>query len=169
MPSKYLPEISATELQHAREKEDNDAYYDLLAQPLHQELYKRQDFNFLDDLSEGQKLLLSFDYIREQVLQGGFIQMIQNGYVGLVPQMPAWLTEIGDTEMAKLLDDALKVYVLNHELMNKKTTVEEFALLYQELKEFEELDERFMNLHILTRNMILDYATKHIDEFALLR
>jgi hypothetical protein len=165
MKSKYLPEITAAELKTARESDDKEVYFDLLAQPLHQELYNREDFNFLDDLSDGQQLLLSYDYVREQVMQGGFIQLIQNGYIHLLPQMPGWLNEIGDVEMSLLLDDVLKVYVLNHELLDKKTTVEEFALLYQELKEFEILDERFYNLNDNTRDLILNYATKHIEDF----
>ena len=168
MESKYLPQIPAAALTAARENDDKEAYFDLLAQPLHEELYNRQDFNFLDELSEGQQLLLSYDYVREQVLQGGFIQLIQNGYVHLLPQMPGWLNEIGDVEMSKLLDDVLKVYVLNHELLDKKTTVEEFALLYNELKEFELIDEQFHTLHDKTRDLILNYATKHIEDFVKL-
>lgn len=165
MESKYLPEITAEELKTARESDDKEVYFDLLAQPLHQELYNREDFNFLDDLSHGQQLLLSYDYVREQVMQGGFIQLIQNGYIHLLPQMPGWLNEVGDVEMSQLLDDVLKVYVLNHELLDKKTTVEEFAMLYQELKEFEILDERFYNLNDNTRDLILNYASKHIEDF----
>lgn len=165
MERKYLPEITAAELKTARESDDKEVYFDLLAQPLHQELYNREDFNFLDELTDGQQLLLSYDYVREQVMQGGFIQLIQNGYIHLLPQMPGWLNEIGDVEMSLLLDDVLKVYVLNHELLDKKTTVEEFALLYQELKEFEILDERFYNLNDNTRDLILNYASKHIEDF----
>jgi len=51
--------------------------------------------------------------------------------------MPGWLEDIGIKEMAKVIDDVLKVYVLNRELLDKKTTVEEFAQLYNELGEFE--------------------------------
>jgi hypothetical protein len=84
MTSNYLPEIKKADWERLKDGEDREAYFDLLAQPLHEELFRRKDFVFLDDLSEGQQLLLSFDYMRQQVMQGGFIQLLQNGYIGLL-------------------------------------------------------------------------------------
>jgi hypothetical protein len=162
--SRFLPQINHELIEKVR---PNDAaFYDLLVQPLHEELYRRQDFNFLDDLSMGQQLLLSFDYVWMQVMQGGFIQLIQNGYIALLPSMPEWLYNIDDPEMAKLIDDVLKVYVLNRELLDRETTVQEFAALYDELKEFEILDEKFREIHTATMQKIMQYAGNHIFEFA---
>jgi hypothetical protein len=166
MTSKYLPEIDRADLEKAKNSDDHEVYFDLLVQPLHEELYKRRDFTFLDELSEAQQLLISYDYVRQQVLQGGFIQFIENGYIGLLPSMPDWLMAIGDHEMAKVIDDVLKVYVLNREMLDRKTTVEEFAKLYEELKEFEIIDERFHKLNDATISKILQYASAHINEFA---
>lgn len=168
MASNYLPEIDSEKLELAKASGDKDAFFDMLAQPLHEELYRRQDFNFLDDLSEGQQLLLSYDYVQAQVFQGGFIQLIQNGYIGLLPPMPGWLNVIGDPQMAQVIDDVLKVYVLNREMLDLKTTVEEFAKLYDELKEFEIIDDRFRELSPGTIDKILAYATNHMEEFAKL-
>ncbi len=167
MAGKFKPEITAAELKEKQQAGKEHEYYELLVEPLHEELYRRKDFSFLDELTEGQQLLLSYDYIRMQVMQGGFIQLIQNGYVGLLPPMPNWLFAINANDMAKLIDDVLKVYVLNHEMLEKETTVEEFAALYEELKEFEILDERFAQLNEATMNKILAFATKHITEFAI--
>ena len=168
MKSLYLPEIPTEAFEHALASEDKGELYDLLVQPLHEELYRRQDFTVLDDLSEGQQLMLTYDYVQMQVMQGGFIQLIQNGYIGLLPQLPGWLQALGDMEMAQIIDDVLKVYVLNREMLDKKTTVEEFAQLYNEFKEFEALDERFRELNSKTNNDIVKYASTHIEEFAKL-
>lgn len=165
MNSKYLPEIPAAVLKQTQGSEDYLQYYDLLTEPLHEELYKRQDFNFLDELSPGQQMLLSYDYVQMQVNQGGFIQLIQNGYVSLLADLPDWLMKLGVPDMAGVIDNALKVYVLNRELLDKEATVEEFALLYEELKEFEMLDTKFTELDETTRRAFLTYATTHIDEF----
>ena len=168
MSSKYLPRIQAKEY---NEKQGSDRIFDLyelLSAPLHEELYVRQDFNFLDELSEGQQLLISYDYVRMQVQQGGFIQLIQNGYIGLLPDMPGWLNMIGATNMAQVIDDALKVYVLNRELLDKQTTVEEFAKLYEELKEFEIIDDRFRRADEETVEKIVAYIKEHIEVFAIL-
>ncbi len=168
MASGFLPQIHTEELEKVKKSGNVYEYFDLLTQPLHQELYKRQTFDFLDELSEGQQLLLSYDYVQNQVLQGGFIQFIENGYIGLLPDMPAWLTNIGAVKMAKVIDDVLKVYVLNKETFDKATTVEEFVKLYAELKEFEILDEEFNELNEITIGLMIKDAEKHMKDFAQL-
>lgn len=165
MSSKFLPTIEASVLQPAMESRDDEPLYELLVTPLQEELYKRQDFNFLDELNDVQQLLLSYDYVRNQVLQGGFIQLIQNRYVGLLPDMPRWLNDVGAIEMAMLIDDVLKAYVQHHQLLDKETTPEEFARLYNELKEFESLDVRFTQLDKPAIAIIMRYARLHIKEF----
>jgi hypothetical protein len=169
MKTKFLPEINRKELDEAVAAKDYQAVFDLFVQPLHEEMYKRQDFTFMDELSEGQQLLLSYDYVRMQVMQGGFIQFIQNGYVGLLLNMPEWLTGMGAHEMSKVLDDVLKVYVLNRELLDKQTTVEEFALLYEELKEFEQLDETFKELDAATTELMAFNAMQYTEQFAVIK
>lgn len=164
MTSLFLPEVKTEDLEAARLAGDESVLWDLFTQPLHEELYKRQDFNFLDDLSEAQQLILSYDYVEMQVLQGGFIQLIQNGYIGLLPTMPGWLDVVGCHDMAKVIDDVLKVYVLNREALDRKTTVEEFAQLYSEFQEFELLDETFHKLHAGTMKTLLQYALHHLEE-----
>ncbi len=165
MKSSFLPSISDKDIENAQAKGDN-ALYDLFTEPLHKEIYARNTFDFLDELSGGQQLFVSYDYVRSQVGQGGFIQFIQNGYIGLVPTVIEQLYEIGINDMAKVLDDVLKVYVLNRDFLNRPTTVEEFAKLYEEFKEFEEIDERFTALNEQTIKLMLQYALTHKEEFA---
>ncbi|MCW3122042.1 MAG: hypothetical protein JWQ38_1534 [Flavipsychrobacter sp.] len=165
MKSEYLPPVSAQAIKSAKASGNDEEMYDALVQPLHEELYRRRTFEFIDSLSDGQQLLLAYDYMRMQVGQGGFIQFIQNGYVGLLPSMIEQLYALNLPAMARILDDVLKVYVLNRDLLNKKTTVEEFAKLYDELKEFEEIDERFSKLNPDTIKQMLAYAYAHLEEF----
>lgn len=166
MSSGFKPELDKEQLQKVQQSDDLNAYYTLLCEPLHEELYRRQDFAFLQELTEPQQLLICYDYVQNQVLQGGFIQLLQNGYVGLLPEMPRWLTTLGEEPMAKLIDDVLKEYVLNSETLQKETTVEEFALIYDELPQFGDLDDRFKKLNEPTVKGMLEFATHHIEEFA---
>ena len=165
MNSNFLPAIDIDKIKNAHAAGNYNELYDLLALPLHEELYRRKTFDFLDDLSDGQQLLLTYDYVRTQVGQGGFIQFIENGYVGLLPAMIEQLNRAGDNEMAKVMDDVLKVFVLNKELLSKVKTVQEFAQLYDELREFEIIDARFEKLNAPTIKLMLDYAMAHLEEF----
>ncbi len=165
MNSNFLPKVSIDAINEASGSGDYDVLYDLLTQPLHEELYQRKTFDFLDDLSDGQQLLIAFDYVRMQVGQGGFIQFIENGYIGLLPSMIEQLVNLDAKDMAKVLDDVLKVYVLNREMLIQPRTVEEFARLYDELIEFEEIEERYNKFKVSTEKMMLDYAVGHLGEF----
>lgn len=165
MTSKFLPHIDKAKYDAAKSAGDTQALFDLLCQPIHEELYKVQDFNFVDELSKGQQIMVTYDYIRVQVKQGGFIQLIQNGYVILLAQMPEWLTSIGANDMAEVMDDVLKVYVLNREVLDKEYSVEDFAKLYDELREFEDIDNRFEQYDMDTIEHILNYADGHLEEF----
>lgn len=168
MADKFLPIVPLALLKEVQSSGNLNEYYDLLCQPLHEELYRRQDFSFFDELNEVQQMLICYDYIQNHALQGGFIQLIQNGYVNMLAPMPGWLTMIGDKQMAQLMDDALKAYVENRDLLDKETTVEEFAALYNQVPVFHALDKQFENLHPHTLTLILDYATIHIQEFVQL-
>jgi hypothetical protein len=130
--------------------------FELLAEPLHKALYEAQDFAILDQMSEEERLILSFDYIQTQALAGGFIQLIQNGYVSLlVPAIEGLQQLQPESGMISLLDDVLRVYVLNREALDRDTSVEEFGKLYEEFKEFESLDERFTTMQPATIEAIV--------------
>ncbi len=165
MNSNFLPVFDREAIKKAHSEGKYDDVYELLVEPLHVELYNRQNFDFIDELSPGQQLILAYDYLRTQVMQGGFIQFIQNGYVGLLPSIIEQLYMISADDMALVLDDVLKVYVLNRELLNRPTSVEEFAKLYDEFKEFEIIDKRYYQLNLPTEKLMLDYAASHLEEF----
>jgi len=165
MASNFLPLVSIDAINNAIATGNDEVLYDLLVEPLHDELYRRQTFELLDDLTWGQQLLLAYDYLHMQAGQGGFIQFLHNGYVGLLPSMIEQLYKLGANDMAKVLDDALKVYVLNRDLLEGAQSVEEFAKLYDELKEFEGIDGRYLALNLATTRQLLQYASDHLDEF----
>jgi hypothetical protein len=166
MPSNFLPSIKVSVFATIQTADNQKELYDLLVDPLHEELYNRQTFDFLSELSWGQQLILSTDYMQMHVGQGGFIQFIHNGYVSLLPNMIEQMYQLNEAAMANLLDDVLKIYVLNRDLIESATSVQEFAKLYDELKEFEEIDTRYQQLiKPFTINM-LQYAANNINEFA---
>ena len=160
-----LPMMTDTELAMVLATGSTADIYDFFVQPVHLALYESKSFDVLDGRSNGCKLLVYFDYLRMHVAQGGFIQFIHNGYAGLLPETIALLKSFGIMEMSKLLDDVLKVYVLNFKLFESAHSVSEFAGLYNELQEFEGLDTRFNILSQVTEQVLVEYAGAHVDEF----
>jgi hypothetical protein len=166
MNQKFLSVIGRLHFEELVAAENWSELYDLIAQPLHEGLYEHKSFDFYDMISEGQRLFLSFDYLANQCAQGGFIQFLYNGYVPLLPDIILTLISWDIGDMASVLDNALKVYVLNRKYFNNSDSVQEFAQLYEELKEFEDLDKKFERLLPETVAKMVRYAVAHIDEFA---
>lgn len=121
-----------------------DEAFETLAQELHTRLYERQSFDILTEFSVTERGIITLDYIQAQVNQGGFIQLIQNGYISLLVPLIEALQQLNIApDMEKVLDDVLKVYVLNNDTLSKETSVQEFARLYEEFREFEILEKSF--------------------------
>lgn len=165
--SSYLPRVDRAQFTALVEQGQLEPAFDLLMQPLHEELYRRQNFEFLAELTDGQRMMLCFDYIRMQAGQGGFIQLIQNGYISLLLPVIEGLQHYNIApEMAQVLDDVLKVYVLNQDGLTRETTVEEFSKLYEEFREFEALDRRFGELQQTVLVAMLQVAMAHANDFS---
>lgn len=164
----FLPRLDAARWKELSASGDDEACFDFLVTPLTEELYRRGDFDFMDELSEVQQLLLSYEYLLNQVRQGGFIQLLVNGYAGLLPDMPRWLTQIGAEAMGQLLDDVLKMYVLNIDRFPTNLSNAAFAALYTELTGFEALDRSFEQLHPEALHLMLEYSHGHMDEIGTL-
>lgn len=153
----YHQKPSGSKLGTFIEQQQWDAAFQELARPLHEGLYEAQSFDFLDTLTPLDRLIISLDYIKMQVGQGGFIQLFQNCYA------PLLVTAIESAQAAfigpalqKTLDDALKVFVLNNESLAKETDTVGFAALYDEFKEFEPLEEQFQQeLPSVQRDIII--------------
>ncbi len=167
MNQNFLPQIPEATWRQATSEQDS--LFDLVTQPIHEELYRRQDFGLMEQLTPGQQMLLAYDYIQNQVLQGGFLQLIQNKYISLLlPAIEGMEATIQFGEMIKTLDDVLKVYVLNLDALERETTVEEFAGMYDEFKEFEILDNQFSQYHPEAIQKMNQYISEHPDQFVAL-
>ncbi len=116
---------------------------DVIAGPLHEALYAGGDFEFIQSLPPLQQVVLCFDYVRQQVLAGGFLQLIENNYAILILPLPQWFMGHKQEEMGQVLDEALQVFLAHREELTKERTVEEFAQLYTRFPHFEDLDKRF--------------------------
>lgn len=157
----YQYETDESSIRAAMEAGEWGGAFEVLAEPIHRALYEAQDFSILQDMSVEERLILSFDYIQMQALSGGFIQLIQNNYVSLLVPAIEGLQQTGlEAGMISLLDDVLRVYVLNRDALDKETSVEEFGKLYEEFKEFESLDQRFTELQPETIKAIVRYVVE---------
>ena len=115
-----------------------------------------------------QHSLLGYHFLREEINEGGFVQLIQNGFGPYIFDNPfaKAMRQFGAKEFAKLIYSAKKIYDENRADLEKDRNDEEFMAMYEQYEAFDELEEQFMDMEELVTARIAEYVDNHIEEFA---
>ncbi len=118
-------------------------------------------------LNGSQHTLLAYHFLREEVMQGGFVQLIQNGYGSYIFGNPVAkaLKQFGASEVAKIIYKAKEIYNFNQEELERETTEEEFNAMYVDFEQFDELEEKFFETEEEQTAIIAAYVDENIAEF----
>jgi len=158
------PSIAITEWSEILANQSDEAIIDFVAAPFHEKIYQDQSFDLLDQLNPIQKALVIHQYIMMHVPSGGFIQFIHNEYVSLIPEFMEGLKVVGDYKMVVILDKVLVEYVQHHSIFKAAHTLELFTKLYDQLPQFNALDEQFINTYPTMNSLIVAYLKEHVQE-----
>lgn len=126
------------------------------------------DAGTLPLLNGYQHSLLGYHFFREEVNEGGFVQLIQNGYGPYIFDNPfaKAMRLFGAKDFAKLVYDAKKVYDAHREDLEKERDDDEFMAMYEQYEVFDELEEAFMDMEEIVTAQLAEYVDNHIEEFA---
>ena len=118
-------------------------------------------------LNGWQHSLLAYHYFREEVMQGGFIQLIQNGYGSYIFRNPfaKSLKTFGAEELSKIVYKAREIYDKHQKDLERETTEEEFHAMYEQYEVFDDLEERFFEIEEDCTSIIAYYVDEHIEDF----
>lgn len=115
-----------------------------------------------------QHTLLAFRFFSEEVNEGGFVQLIQNGYGGYIFNNPVAkaLKLMGAKGLSKILYKAKEIYDAHREELERETTDEEFTAMYVDFEEFDELEEKFFFIEEEETTLIAQYVDENLEDFA---
>ena len=115
-----------------------------------------------------QHSLLGYHFFRSEVLEGGFVQLIQNGYGPYIFDNPfaKAMRLFGAGDFSKLIYSAKKIYDKNRDDLVKERTDEEFMAMYEKYEEFDDLEEEFMDMEEGITATLAQYVDEHLEEFA---
>lgn len=118
-------------------------------------------------LNGNQHTLLAYRFFIDEMREGGFVQLIQNGYGGYIFGNPTAkaLKQFGAAEMAKIIYKAKEIYDANKEALERETTDEEFTAMYVDFEVFDELEERYFEIEEEQTSFIAAYVDEHIEDF----
>ena len=125
----------------------------------------------MDRLTTDQHTLLCYRYLLDEVMEGGFIQLIQNGLAGYVLEGPfpyVLKKEWGLRELSKLIYSVKTEYHHHEEAFRQDLTDEEFMALYEQLETLNDLGDDFLDDHQEEATpRVAQYVAEHADKFVL--
>ena len=119
-------------------------------------------------LTGEQHSLLAYQIFRDEIMTGGFCQLIQNGYGGYIFDNPfAKVMRLwGAEEFSKLIYRAKKVYDAHRADLEKERTEDEFMAMYEQYEAFDELEEEYFEMEEQVTATVAGYLDDHLELFA---
>ena len=122
----------------------------------------------MGELNSDQLTLLSWDILHEELMDGGFVQLIYNGYGPFIFKNPfaKALRQWGLREPSKFIYEAHTLWLKHREEIERELSDEEFMALFEQFPDFETMDDQFIENEEAWTEDIAHYVDDHIERFA---
>lgn len=119
-------------------------------------------------LNADQITLLAYHYLREEVMDGGFIQLIHNGLGAFIFHNPfaRAMREWGVQGISPIINGCHKLYNKYHEEIETDCSDDEFMALFEQYPEFDKYDDAFVEGEEVFTEAVAHYVDEHIENFA---
>lgn len=118
-------------------------------------------------LSFGQATLLAYECFRREMMEGGMVQLIHNGYGPFIFENPfaKCMKLWGLSDFSKLLYDAHRLYVKHRNALTRDCDEETFMALYEQYPELDDIDDAYIDEETAITGNIAAYVATHLHEF----
>lgn len=122
------------------------------------------------ELNADQVTLLAYITLRDEMMDGGMVQLIHNGYGAFLFNNPfAKAVKLwGIKDLSKLMYNAYPLYRLHHEDIERECTDEEFAALYEQFPKFDDIDDEFVENEERWTAQVAEYIDNNIEKFCVI-
>lgn len=160
--------ITDEQLQKAAQ-EGMDAFMDVFVQAYLKLGGGQVTAELMAQLNSDQITLLAYSIFRDEIMEGGFCQLIQNGYGPFIfvnpfaKAMRLW----GLKDLSKEIYKAREIYDRNRDDLERERTDEEFMAMYEQYEAFDEIEEWFIEEEETLTGMVAYYIDEHIENFII--
>lgn len=145
-----------------------DAFVDVFRKHILDSIGGELNAESMQQLTPDQITLLAYVIFRDEVMDGGFIQLIHNGYgpfIFLNPfakAMRLW----GAKDFCNLIYKGRKLFEQYGEEIQQDCSDEEFMALFERYPDFDELDDAFVEMEEEVTETVARYIDEHLEAFA---
>ena len=125
----------------------------------------------LGELNSDQITLLAWKTLHDEVMEGGFVQLIHNGYGPFIFKNPfaKVLGKMWDMrELSKRLYEVHTLWLKNREALERDCTDDEFMALFEQHPEFDDYDDWFVENEEELMESVARYIDNHLENFAVI-
>jgi hypothetical protein len=151
--------------------EGMDAFIGVFTKAIHGAIGGDLTAENMGELNADQITLLSWEILHDEVMDGGFVQLIYNGYGPFIFKNPfaKALRQWEMREPSKLIYDAHTLWLKHREKIEKEMSDEEFMALFEQFPDFEDLDDKFIENEEVWTEDIAHYIDDHLEKFAVIK
>lgn len=160
--------VKDRDLSHAA-LEGMDAFIGVFVKAIREAIGGEVTAENMQELNADQMTLLAWDTLHEEVMDGGFIQLIHNGYGPYIFKNPfakalnkMWHLR----ELSKMLYEVHTLWLENREELERDCTDEEFMALFERFPQFDDYDDMFVENEEKYTEQIAHYIDENIEKFA---
>lgn len=148
--------------------EGMDAFIDVFVDAIYESVGGKLDTDALKRLNVAQITLLAYKILRDEVMDGGFVQLIHNGYGGFIFLNPfaRAIREWGLVDLCRLVRKTHSLYKKYREDIEKDCTDDEFMAMFEKYPEFDEYDDKFVENEEEWTSIVAHYIDGNIGMFA---
>jgi len=148
--------------------EGMDAFLDVIIGAIRQAIGGEPTAETMQQLNAEQMTLLCWDTLHREVMEGGFIQLIHNGYGPFIFKNPfakalnkMWHMR----ELSKRLYEVHTLWLQNQEELERDCTDDEFMALFERFPQFDDYDDWFVENEEELTAQVAHYVDEHIEKF----
>ena len=120
------------------------------------------------ELNADQITLLAWNVLHEEVMDGGFVQLIHNGCGPFIFKSPfAKAVKLwGLRDLSKLVYNAHTLYLKYREEIEVECDEDEFMAMFERYPEFDDMDDEFVENEEQWTEQIAQYVDDNLQKFA---
>ena len=150
--------------------QDMDAFIKVFVDATKEAIGGELNATTMQQLNVSQLVLLAYDILHEEVMDGGFVQLIYNGYGGFIFDNPVAkvLRDWGLRDLAKMLFAVRKLYKEYGAKIQRECSDDEFMAMFEQFPEFDDYDDEFVENEEDWTEAVARYVDEHIEEFVVI-
>ncbi len=162
--------VKDADLQQAAQ-EGMDAFLKVFTDAIHETIGGELTADNMGELNADQITLLSWEVLHEELMDGGFVQLIHNGYGPFIFKNPfAKALRLWELRgLSKLIYDAHTLWLKYRNEIEKDCDEEAFMALFERFPEFDDLDDLFIEHEEEWTEDIAHYVDDHLENFATIQ